>query len=808
MKFFSVYPFISRLCLWVFLPLLLVISSIVYILLLSLPSSQGVKYVKSILTDTTIEYSQTGIPRIKSSTDNDVFFALGFCHAQNRLWQMEINRRIAFGRLSEVFGEPTLESDKFFRILGLERNARKVWEHMSEKDKNILVHYSEGVNEGIRQAKVLPMEFLLNGFSPENWTPIDSISMMQLMAWYNSANIGAEIRRMLLLQRFGIDKTNQLMPAFILPDFAALTSAPIMASIDRSLWASELTPKKYIGSNGWVIAGRLTESGFPILANDPHIATSLPSAWYLADLHGANLNVTGATLPGLPFVVIGRNKHIAWGITNLMADTQDLILEKINPINANQYELNGVFQDMEISKEIIKIRKNFLRPVKPPHTLTVRRTINGPLISDIETYLNGFSYSLRWAGDDEDGGTISSFIKLNYASNWDEFNQSLSNIVAPSSYFVYADRQGNIGSSATGKIPIRRFGNGAIPSEGWLHDRNWSGWIPFSELPRKYNPVEGYIIAANHRVTTEGYPYHITSDWNAGDRALRIDAELKKFIDNNTKIKEKDMLDLQLDFKSAYFNDIYINFSKVLPKKKQHEDVLKLLREWDGNMDTKTVGGTILQVWKFHLQKIALEDDVNEIRGVEDVAIESNPRIVRKILNGEAAYWCDYKKTPEAESCEDLKYIALDSTIAELSSRLGGDPTNWQWGKIHKKEFPHFPYAKNGRPLGGFGTDRPFLSYFFHRELPAGGDDTTVNIGPFSGYVNSRYSQYHAASYRQIIDMNSDSEIRFEQMTGQSGNILSENFDDGIVRDEKIQSLIYEKLRYKEKLTLSPLNKQ
>src|SRR5690606_35930892 len=246
------------------------------------------------------------------------------------------------------------------------------------------------------------------------------------------------------------------------------------------------------------------------------------------DLHGANINVTGATLPGLPFVVIGRNKHIAWGITNLMADTQDLVLEKINPINANQYELNGMFQDMEISEEIINIRKNFLRPVKPPHELTVRRTVNGPLISDIETYLNGFSYSLRWAGDYEDGGTISSFIKLNYASNWDEFNQSLSDIVAPASYFVYADRQGNIGSSATGRIPIRRFGDGAIPSEGWLHDRNWSGWIPFSELPRKYNPVEGYIIAANHRVTAEGYPYHITSDWNAGDRALRIDAELKK----------------------------------------------------------------------------------------------------------------------------------------------------------------------------------------------------------------------------------------------------------------------------------------
>lgn len=806
------FPFLTRLSFFVLLPVVIVLLLALYILFLTLPKVGGTEFIRNINSQIEVDRSESGIPHIKSSIELDAHFGLGLCHAQDRLWQMEINKRKAYGTLSEVFGLATVESDKFFKILNLSANAKKIWERLPEKDKDVLISYSNGVNEGIAQSKVLPIEFLLNGVKPVSWTPIDSIVIMQLMTWNLSTNMASEMRRLLLLRNFGIEKTNQLMPPIQLPksviDGAAQSQAVDTFTIDNNLWLTELTPKNFIGSNAWVISGKYTKSGLPMLANDPHLATSIPSIWYLAHLQAPDLDVKGATMPGLPFVVIGRNKDIAWGMTTMMADTQDIILEKINPLNKNQYENQEKYIDMQVTKENINVKSDFLRPAVSPIQLDVRRTVNGPLISDIGTFINGFSYSLRWTGDDEDGGTISSFIKLNRAKNWSEFNEALESFVAPVHYFVYADEKGNIGSLSPGKIPVRSFGDGSIPLEGWLHDSNWKGWIPFSDIPRKYNPSKGYIVSANNKVVEDDYSYNITSDWASDDRAKRIESELSRLIARtNKKIQTSDMVALQRDVKSNYEN-LFFYLSKIPAKNKTQEAVLNILHQWNGYMDVNTVSGTILQAWIFHINKLLLEDDFDGVKGLESFALKVNYKLLEDVIVKKESEWCDYKKTSQLESCEEIEYLALDHAIYELTMKLGKNPKKWTWGDIHKLQFVSFPYSKSKYSSGWPKLSDSPLSYAFHRAISSSGDDTTVNVAPISGDKNNRYSQFWAASYRQLVDFSGSDEIQFEQLTGQSGNVFSRFYDNAIDKNNDPRLLKYGRQKNGSSLVLLPLSQR
>jgi penicillin G amidase len=802
------HPLFTRFMLWIIFPFSCVFGMVGYVLYSGLPTYNGQIYVHNIVSRIEINRTEKGIPHIKSSDAAGAYFALGVCHAQDRLWQMEMNRRQALGTLSEVFGVPTVGSDKFYRTLGLRDNAQKIWKNLSAHDKNVLTQYANGVNEGIEQLKIYPVEFLLNRVKPEPWTPLDSIVIQQLMTWKVSTNFGSELRRILLLQNMGVAKTNQLMSPVALP-----SSIEIKKNVDivTSLFADDhlineyLVPKTFVGSNAWVVSGHYSSTGKPVLANDPHLATSMPGVWYLAHMEGADLNVTGATLPGLPFVVIGRNKDIAWGLTMMMADTQDLILEKINVLNKNQYENRGLFVDMTINKETIVVKNDFLKPPLPPEQFYVRRTVNGPLISDIGRSIDGFSYSLRWTGDDEDGGTIHSFIELGFARNWEDFNEALSTLVAPVYYIVYADRKGNIGSLAPGKIPIRKYGSGDIPIEGWMRDKNWLDWIPFSQAPRIYNPAKGYIVAANHKVIDSDYPYHISNDWARDGRAVRLESELARLVGRqDQKIQNSEMLQLQLDVKSIYGNDIFVHLSKLKPTNPQQEQVLNKLGEWDGNMNTETVGGAILQAWIFHFRKLLLEDDVEDIRGLEDVPFSTSYLFVEDVLNNYQSEWCDYKKTPEKETCKDIMYISLNHAIADLTKRLGSNPESWQWGRIHKVHYSHFPYSESKYSPHWPSVNNYFLSFLFHRDASVGGDSSTINVGPIAYEKHNRYSQFWGASYRQLINMKDASNIKFEQIIGQSGNVISEYFDNLMADGDHIQMLEGSDGSIKNKLILIP----
>ena len=805
------FPFLSRIALWVILPFIIILLGGYGYFSKTSAVAQGELKLPGLSATVTLTRDQHSVPYITAKNDFDAYFSLGFVHAQDRLWQMEMNRRLGAGRLSEVLGEQTLGTDLFVRTLGLYRNAQKMLADINPNDKKILLHYVDGVNAGIQQLNVLPPEFLMAGFEPETWLPEDSLVWMQLMTMNLSGNSQDEIQRALLIKTLGLKKTNQLMPAVSLDT----ADVPTISMSDTTFGLpgtkeGQLTGVmdllrrgKYVGSNSWVVSGRHTASGTPILANDPHLRNSMPSIWYLAAIKGDRLDSIGATFPGLPFVVIGKNRDISWGMTNLMADTQDIYLEKINPLNRNQYEVDGEYKDMTIYHERVKVKPSFLAKPKPPVTIAIRRTRQGPVISDIGSQLDNFAYSMRWTGDDQTAKSFSSFIKLNYASNWQQFNAALADFEAPAHNFIYADHQGNIGSVSPGYFPLRHKGQGSIPASGWDSGYDWQGWIPFNEVPRQFNPDSGFIVTANNNITDKDYRHHITSDWGNDYRANLISSELKRLIkDTKGKITSEDMQRLQGNIQTPTTNTLLAKFKTLTPNTQRQQEALALLTNWDGLMAMDSPAASLYAAWTGYLNKLLLEDDLNgmqftpaEQASLHTLLSEPHQKFLETVYIAEQSEFCDYAQTQTKESCQQILYFALDHAIDDLSKKLGSDAEDWAWRKLHKTQYPHYPLSDSHLAEGHPPSDESIFSDFFHRQIANHGDGDTINVAPVSFKRDARYLQFYGPSYRQVVTFGADNPSYFIQNTGQSGNVFSQHYDDLInqFRDQQYLPMTIDK---------------
>lgn len=810
------FPLLTRVIEWVLFPLFVLGVTLFFYLKSSEPKLQGTLYLPSLQQPVQLNRDAKGVVYIEAESDSASYFALGFAHAQDRLWQMEMNRRIAAGRLAEVLGIEAVPSDRLMRRLGLYRNAQKMLQGLEPQAKLALQAYVAGVNAQIEQIDVLPPEFHLLDVTLEPWQATDSLAYMQLMSWQLSTNMAFELQRTLLIQAFGFDKANQLMPAIEL-QLAQQTQSDDLTALNKTLDElprAALTPKRFVGSNSWVVAPQHTASGYPILANDPHLTNQIPSLWYLASLKGDKLNATGATFPGLPYVVIGRNQHISWGATTLMADTQDVFIEKINPLNPHQYTLDGKLHDMEVYQEQIRVKKDPFRPERAPVNVTVRRTVNGPVLSDEYNPMSDFAYSVRWTGDDQDGSTFNSFIKLNYAENWQSFNQVLSGFVAPAHAFAYADVKGNIGLLAAGKIPVRGKGMGDVPLAGWHSDGHWQGFVEFEHNIRQFNPESGVIVAANHQLHDDDYPYHVSSDWAPGIRAERIEKHLQQFIkQTGGKIKPQDMDGLMADQLSLAAVEALPQLLAIKPKSEQAKAALQLLHGWDGQMGKHSAAAGVYAAWMAHFYRLVLEDDIaaSTLQGgarysVMSLLDEPNVPFVRQVLNDANSSWCDYASTDEIENCEQILTTALEHAINELDINYGGSIDNWQWGEMHKTQLPHFPLSD--AHLAPAQPPRPesIFADWFHRELPSGGSGYTVNLASMSLAEQSRYAHFFGPGYRQVIAMAPTETSRFSINTGQSGNIFSRHYDDLIQSHGAVEWLLMQPPKSSAKrLLLKPL---
>jgi penicillin amidase len=464
------------------------------------PETNTTLKISGLTAEVKVVRDKAGVPHIYANNLTDLFIAQGYVTAQDRLWQLEFNRRVGSGRLSEVLGSAALDNDKFLRTIGLRRAAEQELPLLAPEARTIIESYSQGINAFIDTHKDnLPIEFTLLGFTPEPWTPLDSVTWGKVMAYDLGGNYTNEILRAALVEKLGEKDAALLLPLngaegtpLIVPNGVSYVDMEkSLALVDLNSAASVISNGDMSGqgSNNWVVGGAKTTTGKPMLANDPHLGIRNPSVWYEVSLHGAGFNVAGVTFPGVPGIVIGHNDRIAWGVTNVGGDTQDLFMEKINPANANQYEFQSKFEDMSLIKEEIKVKG------KATETITVRMTRHGPIMNDVVDSIKNSPYplALQWVALQK-APLIDAVLKYNRATNWNEFREGLKGFNIAGQNFVFADVDGNIGYQLTGLWPTRAKGDGLLPVPGWNGEYEWTGFVPFEQLPSVYNPPNGFIV--------------------------------------------------------------------------------------------------------------------------------------------------------------------------------------------------------------------------------------------------------------------------------------------------------------------------
>ncbi len=610
---------------------------------------------------------------------------------------------------------------------------------------------------------------------PQPWRPEDSLLVAKYLAWTLGRNWGREMLRLRLTEELGVEQTRALIPVYPADGVNVLSEAglpagavePILA-LDDWLAGERLFPGPGVGSNAWVVSGRYTTSGQPLLANDLHQALHTPSTWYLAELKGDRLHVIGATVPGLPVVVFGHNGRVSWGGTNLVADTQDLYIERLHPHNRDQYEVDGQWVEVERREEFIAV-KGRKKPVK----LTVRRTRHGPLLGEWLHHPSPHPVALRWIALDADDTTLDALLRINYAPDWEAFKEAFRHHVVPSLSFVYADVEGHIGYMAAGRIPIRAKGTGMLPVPGWNHDHDWVGWVPFDELPQAFDPDAGFLATANNRVSNDAYPYLITHDWEPPYRAGRIVNELHALRQGGRKLSVDDMRALQADQTSLQARELRPRLLAVEVTTASHRQALNSLDGWNGELTRDSVAASIYQAWYHQLIRVLFADKLSA-PVYERFARTLPAMLIAKMLAEPDHAWCDQRTTPQVESCADASRIALELGLDDLEQRLGADVSHWQWGRLHQAQYPHVPFSRV-----------KMLKQFFHRQIPSGGDAFTVNTGQIR--FSERYAQRLGATYRQVVDLGHLATSRFMHAPGQSGHVLSRHYDDLLKRHRDVR---------------------
>ena len=730
-----------------------------FYLRLSLPETEGELTIAGLDSPVEILRDAHGIPHIFARSERDAQFALGFVHAQDRLWQLEMNRRIASGRLAEILGPAALDTDRFLRTVGIRRVAEANLQRVDAESKKLFGAYAAGVNAFLRTKPVLPLEFWILDVQPEPWSEVDSAAWGKMLAWDLGGNWRAELLRLQLAPRLATSMIEEFLPPYPgdssprLPNlrdfYRVLEKEPAQVSALDSLGGA---------SNSWVVSGARTTSGKPLLANDPHLGLSAPNIWYFAHLHAPGIDQIGATLPGVPGVIIGRNDRIAWGATNTGPDVQDLYLEKLD--DAGGYVAPDGHRKFAIVHETIKVKG------AADIDLNVRISRHGPVISDVlpralDATPRGHALALAWTALADDDVSLGAFLKLARARSWNEFVDATRSLSVPQQNLSYADVDGNFGFIAPAKIPIRKRENdlhGLAPAPGWDARYDWAGFIPFDELPRAFNPPSGKIVTANHKVVPPGYRYAITYEWDAPYRANRID----ELIDSVKKHDSASFARMQADVVSLAARELLPRMVAIEGETLEAAEVLKWLGAWDGAMSADRPEPLIFTAWMRELSRALYADELGPVfRG----AWRSRPLFLADVLadrNAESR-WCDDVNTPRLETCDEILATSLEKALDDLRKRYGKDANAWKWGKAHEARLRHRPFSRSA-----------WLRGYFDITAPSPGDGYTINRGDMDfGDDAEPFANRHASSLRAIYDLADPDASRFIMPGGQSGNPFS-----------------------------------
>ena len=710
--------------------------------------------------DVTIVRDSFGVPHITAESDSDLYRAQGYVQAQDRLFQMDMARRQASGRLSEVVGEIAVGTDKKFRAFSLRAAAEASYAGYGEEGKKVLGWYAEGVNAFMEEAEregKLPYEFKILGYKPESWTAVDSLTIGKYMAYDLGGNWDSLAVRHWALNNFSEGLARELFITY--PENASsiieANRANPVAVAGR--FDPNTRPPEFNGSNNWVVSGDKTASGLPLLADDPHLGLDTPSIWYQMHLQSPEQNVSGVIFAGIPGIILGHNENVAWGVTNVGPDVQDLYIEIPNPDDRTQFLYDGKWEQALVRDETISVKDG----VDVPFEVIVTR--HGPIISDIlykDEDPNAL-FSMQWTAL-EPTNELEAIMKMNKATDWKSFETALQDFHAPAQNFVFAGIDGTIAYKANGRIPIRKKGDAQLPVPGDSSDYGWTGYVPYDELPRVVNPKEGFIATANNQVVDDLYPYHITNFWAQPYRYDRI-AEVLREGDSFTA---EDMKKLQMDQKNLYAREFLDNMIGSIEAKDtvigKYDNIVTVLREWDQYDSADAAAPLIFHKWIKQLPVSMLS--------------ESMPEDVYKLLPGKGAITDQmmrdaYKGEPGAwvEEYGGVDKWVFDSfvkAIDDIEGLYGNKVADWRWGDFHQLEFPH--------ALSGAS---PIFEHFLNPKRQAiGGSNVTVQAAAFKedGTVD------HGAPWRFVADLSDLSKANHILGPGQSGHMKSKWFHNQV----------------------------
>ena len=736
-----------------------------------LPQTAGQVRLHALDGSVEIVRDRWGVPHVFAANLHDLYFAQGFCHAQDRLWQMEFNRRLASGRLSEVLGSRALGIDRLMRRIGLHRSAERDVATADADTRALYDAYVAGVNAFLELRRPLPPEFLILRFRPQPWRASDTALMGRLISFGQGLNWDTEIARSRLVAAVGPELAADVEPAYpggmpLAVPPGGVTGASSSAGLDEFTGlARTLGVLAGRASNNWAVDVTKSATGRPLLASDPHIPPTMPCTWYEAHLVSPEHKVAGASLVGMPGVAIGHNERIAWGITNGMVDTADVYVERVDPENPRRYEYNDGWEKGELVREEIRVRGQ-KEPVVEEVLITRHGPDIGPALPSEERHLTLRSIALEGQGLLGPGHTLAC------AQDWDSFRDALRGWETLAMNFVYADVEGNIGYQFAGRVPVRGIGSGLLPAPGWDPAYEWEGTVPFDELPCAFNPPSHLVASANARVVGDDFPYHLSHDWADGYRHQRIVQVLSK----GQALTVADMVRLQVDDLSLPFRELLPFIQRLQPQTELGGTAQALLLAWDGRLAPGSPAGAAFEAFLISLyRKVfgarlgnAIETyigkGVHPVAPANGYAYRAASNLVRAVREGRPDWF-----PPENGSrptWESVGAAALDEAAAFLAGRLGSDGNRWRWGDLHQIRFEH--------PLGRV----KLLDKLFSRgPYGAPGDPNTVfqnayhPLQPFEVTLST-------ASYRQAIDLGDLNNSRSTIYGGQCGHPLSPHYAD------------------------------
>lgn len=798
----------------------------------SFPQLSGEVTVPGLDDEVTVQRDVLGIPTITADSSHDLFFAQGFVHAQDRFWEMDFRRHVTSGRLSELFGESQLGTDKFLRTLGWHAIAEQEVAALDETERAYYEAYADGVNAYLAENTGADASFeyavlgLQNAdYEIEPWTPADSVAWLKAMAWDLRSNIESETERAVIASDLTEAEIDGLYPAYpfdrnpvIVPEISTVpavgtapdaeeetdaeeegtdadTSAIEWTEVDTvidAVGALVGDAGEGIGSNSWVVSGDLTDTGMPLLANDPHLGASLPGVWHQIQLKCSTVtdacpfDVAGFSFSGLPGVIIGHNDRIAWGFTNLTTDVTDLYLEKISG-DAAWYD--GALVPLETRTETFRVAGG------DDVELEVRSTVNGPIVSGLTddftaiadapyTGTDGtvvaptaapegeYAVSLRWTAL-QPGTTASAIFALNTARDFDDFRGAAALFDVPAQNLVYADVDGNIGYQTPGRLPIRGAGDGSMPQPGWDSTYAWQGYIPFEELPVSYNPTEGYIVTANNAIVGDDYPYELTVDWDYGWRAARID-ELIQRATAKGPVTADDLNAIQADDYSFIGMRLTAAYADIETGDAGTDAALALLQQWDAQSDADSAAAAYANVlWDTLAENVFAEGRANPapLNGQGRLFL-----VVDALLDDETSPWWTNDELGVSGVTDTLERAAIDA-YERLVDEQGDNPSRWNWGRLHALPLVSDTFGSSGiAPIEWLFNRGPF---------PVGGGSSVVNATGWD--LGGGFATVTVPSMRMIVDLSDFDASRWNQLTGQSGHTFHTNYIDQVASWQKAE---------------------